>query len=344
MIRLEHLVKHYGPVRAVDDISFIVNQGEILGLLGPNGAGKSTTMKIMTGYLSPTSGEVQVEDLNISDHSRQIRRMIGYLAENNPLYLEMTVHEFLTFIARVREIPESQVNTTLKRVVERTGLKPMVTKPIYALSKGYRQRVGLAQAILHEPRILILDEPTLGLDPNQNLEIRELIREHGRNKTLIVSSHDLQLIEAVCDRIVIINKGKIAADGTPGELTAGYRGVAKLKVEMIAPETAPKRIEALFNGLRVISVDPGPTLTLEIEHPAEADPRAELAKTIHDQGWTLLEITRETFGLPDLFRKLTLENIAPMTAEAADEADSNESSETGDEALHSDETTPGEDR
>jgi ABC-2 type transport system ATP-binding protein len=339
MIRLDHLVKHYGPVKAVDDIGFTVNQGEILGLLGPNGAGKSTTMKMMTGFLSPTSGNVHVGDLNIRDNSRQIRQMLGYLAENNPLYLEMTVHDFLTFVSRVRNIPEKDINANLKRVVERTGLKPMVTKPIFALSKGYRQRVGLAQAILHQPQILILDEPTLGLDPNQNLEIREIIREHGRDRTLIVSSHDLTLIEAVCDRVVIINRGKIVADGTPGDLSAGFSSVSKLRIELVAPASAAQRITELLPDIQVLSASLGTndTRILELEHPTSFDPRRKLTELIHSEGWGLLEITREGFGLPDLFRKLTLGSSVTDIQSGPEVEEPGQAEDTDDPATEGDE-------
>jgi len=224
MIRIENLTKDYDTVRAVDNINFKVQDGEILGFLGPNGAGKTTTLRVMTSYLSPTKGNVYVDGLNIIDDSEEIRKQIGYLAEHNPLYDEMNVCDFLEFIANTRKINKNDIKVRIKEVVELCGLKEVIHRPINEISKGFRQRVGLAQAIIHDPKILILDEPTTGLDPNQIVEIRELIKALGKKKTVIISSHILQEIQATADRTVIINKGQIVADGTIDELMSSFRG------------------------------------------------------------------------------------------------------------------------
>lgn len=216
MIQVNNLIKNYGIIKAVDDISFTVSKGEILGFLGPNGAGKTTTMKILTCYMLPTFGNVNIAGFDISNNSLQIRKKIGYLPETAPLYHDMQVDEFLRFVAEIREIPKPKINKRLNEIVEICGLKNVGVKFIAELSKGYRQRVGLAQALIHNPEILILDEPTSGLDPNQIIEIRNLIKTIGKEKTIILSTHILPEVEATCNRVLIINKGKIIADGTPG--------------------------------------------------------------------------------------------------------------------------------
>ena len=231
MIRVENLVKNYGDVRAVRDISFQVNDGEILGFLGENGAGKSTTLKVMTGYLSATAGDVFVDDMNILDDSLEIRRRVGYLPELNPLYGEMIVYDLLSFIATIRRMEGRAFRQALERVVEQCGLAGVVHRAVQECSKGYKQRIGLATAMLHDPDILILDEPVTGLDPNQIVEIRELIRSLGREKTLIMSSHILQEIEATVDRIIIIHNGEIVADGLREELMSSFRGQTQLTLE-----------------------------------------------------------------------------------------------------------------
>ncbi len=213
-IRIEKLSKHYGEQKAVDEISFEVRKGEIVGFLGPNGAGKSTTMKILTGFLRPTSGSAMVNDLVVDTDSTQIRRLIGYLPEHNPLYLEMYVQEFLAFSGALYGLSGKRLKEKVAEIIEKVGLGPEKHKKIGQLSKGYRQRTGLAQALIHNPDVLILDEPTTGLDPNQLVEIRELIREVGKNKTVILSTHIMQEVEAICDRVIIIHRGKIVADAT----------------------------------------------------------------------------------------------------------------------------------
>lgn len=250
MIEVRNLVKHYGDVKAVDDISFTVKNGEILGFLGPNGAGKTTTLKVITGYLSPTAGNVFVDGMNVLDDSMEIRKMIGYLPEMNPLYHDMQVYDFLEFVARVREIDKNQFRTRLNEVIDLCGLKGVVHKNINELSKGYCQRVGLAQAIIHDPEILILDEPTSGLDPNQIVEIRGLIKNLGKEKTVIISSHILQEMQATADRMIIINKGRIVADGTVEELMSDFKGKTRLTLELKnADEEAVKKLQSLQEGI-----------------------------------------------------------------------------------------------
>ena len=232
MIRVENLVKNYGDVKAVRGIDFEVNDGEILGFLGENGAGKSTTLKIITSFLSPTSGNVYVNDLNIQDHSLEIRKQIGYLPELNPLYMDMRVFDLLEFSARVRNIEGKAFKQSMARVIEQCGLNGVVHKRVSDLSKGYKQRLGIATAIIHDPKILILDEPVTGLDPNQIVEIRELIKSLGQEKMVIISSHILHEIEATVDRIIIIHAGEIVANGTSEELMSGFHGKTQLTLEV----------------------------------------------------------------------------------------------------------------
>ena len=232
MIHIEHLKKYYGNFAAVDDISFDVSRGEILGFLGPNGAGKSTTMKVITGYYPPNEGKVTVDGHDTVEESLITREMIGYLPETNPLYLDLTVYEYLKHIADVRRIPKDKVKERIRAMVEVTGLHDRLSQSISKLSKGYRQRVGLAQAMLHDPKLLILDEPTIGLDPNQIVEIRDLIKRIGQEKTVILSTHILPEVQATCDRVIIINKGKLVADGTPDELQHRFQGKPVIYLEV----------------------------------------------------------------------------------------------------------------
>ncbi len=308
MIRIENLTKHYSSVRAVNNISFQVGEGEILGFLGPNGAGKSTTLKILTCYLSPTEGNIFVDNYNIYEHQTEIRDMIGYLPENNPLYLDMTVYDYLRFIGQLRGLDQTSFNTSLRNVIDKCGLTGVVSKPIYTLSKGYRQRVGLAQAIIHDPKILILDEPTAGLDPNQIVEIRDLIKELGREKTLILSSHILQEVQAVCNRIVIINKGDIVADGTLEELKASLQGKARLNLDIIASDFDSAVMTDNIPGLDIVNITPRENyLSLQIEYSSDQDLREKIYSYIKTRDWIILEMHREYMSLEDLFRTLTIE-------------------------------------
>ncbi|MCK9331218.1 MAG: ATP-binding cassette domain-containing protein [Candidatus Cloacimonetes bacterium] len=306
MIELQNLIKDYGSLRAVDTINFKINEGEILGFLGPNGAGKSTTLKMITCYLTPTDGNIQIDNYNVYEHSKEIRNMIGYLPEHNPLYLEMTVYDYLKFVAEVRQISENDFNKTLRDTIKKCGLTEVISRPIKNLSKGYRQRVGIAQAIIHNPKILILDEPTTGLDPNQIAEIRELIKELGKEKTLIISSHILQEVQAVCDRIVIINNGKIVGQGTTEELKMSNQRIAKLNLELIAPETELYTIKEYLPQIDVKTIKVnGENVKLEINYPQDKDYRKDIFNFIKQKDWTILEMQLHTSTLEDIFRNLT---------------------------------------
>ncbi len=308
MIRVENLVKHYGDVKAVRSINFEVRDGEIIGFLGANGAGKSTTLKIITGYLSPTAGNVFVNDMNIREHSLEIRKQIGYLAELNPLYLDMKVYDLLEFTARIRGIEGKDFRTALKKVIDQCGLSGVLHRTVSECSKGYRQRIGLATAIIHDPQILIMDEPVTGLDPNQIVEIRELIKELGREKLVIISSHILQEIEATVDRIIIIHEGEITADGTSTELMAGFRGQTQLT--LVAKNTSEESLVALKDAAPEINIASNTAsdglATLVIEYDKASDPREAIFKHAVKSKWIVLEMSTYKTQLEDIFRKLTV--------------------------------------
>jgi ABC-2 type transport system ATP-binding protein len=307
MIRLQNLTKDYGLLCAVDHVNFEINEGEILGFLGPNGAGKTTTLRMITCFLPPTSGNIEIENMDIYDKQIEIKKLIGYLPEHNPLYIDMAVYDYLKFIADIREI--SNFKPRMKEVVEQCGLEGVVHKPINTLSKGYKQRVGIAQAILHDPKILILDEPTSGLDPNQIVEIRELIKELGKEKTLIISSHILQEVQAVCSRIIIINEGKIVADGSTEELQSAFQDKTKLILELIAPENEISEISNNIEEISILSISPldETIFNIEIEYDPANDKRAEIFNFIKSKEWTLLEMHRKNISLEAVFRNLTIE-------------------------------------
>ncbi len=307
MISIQSLSKYYGPIKAVDDISFDVKTGEILGFLGPNGAGKTTTLKIITCYMLPTSGNVAVEDFNIYDDSLEIRKKIGYLPENAPLYSDMEVESYLNFIMEIRRIAVTERKEVLEQMVELCGLEEVVRRPIAQLSKGFRQRTGLAQAMLHNPDILILDEPTSGLDPNQIVEIRNLVKRIGEEKTVILSTHTLSEVQATCDRVVIIDKGKIVADSPTEELKEAFSGRELIAVEIKTddPEAGEKlkKVDGV-EGVH-ISKTAESTLAGNIEAKQGYDVREALFQLAVDEGWVMLELHRESDSLEDVFRKLT---------------------------------------
>ncbi|MBD3297855.1 MAG: ATP-binding cassette domain-containing protein [candidate division Zixibacteria bacterium] len=318
MIEVRNLTKHYGPTRALDSVSFTVPTGQILGFLGPNGAGKTTAMKIITGYMPPTEGEVVVDSLDAIEQSLEVRRKIGYLPESTPLYTDMNVIDYLNFVQRLRGIPKSEHTTRNKRMIELCGLGEVVRKDIGELSKGYRQRVGLAQAMVHDPEILILDEPTVGLDPNQIVEIRNLIQTLGREKTLILCTHILPEVEAACRRVLIINRGRIVADGTTSELRAAASGRDRLTVEIKGPEGEVRQALEQVNGAaRVAHADDGdrpPADTSTARFVVESAPGRDLRETIftlvRDRSWILLEMRRDAVRLEDVFRQLTRDTQA----------------------------------
>ena len=309
MIRIENLSKDYGDVKAVQSISFSLNDGEIVGFLGANGAGKSTTLKMITGYLTPTSGNVYVENQNIVDHCIDIQKQIGYLPELNPLYTEMKVHEYLKFHAEIRNIEGSDFNEALKRVVRECGLQGVVHRTVGNCSKGYKQRIGLAAAMIHDPKILILDEPVTGLDPNQIVEIRSLIKKLGKQKLVLMSSHILQEIQATVDRIIIIDQGKIVADGTSEELIADSKGITKLTLEIITgDENDIKNMEATIPSIKVLNIDKQKkSIFINIEYQNTSDPRKDIFAYAIEKEWIITEMSFSKRNLEDLFRNLTLQ-------------------------------------
>lgn len=308
MIRIENLSKNYGDVKAVQSISFSLNDGEIVGFLGANGAGKSTTLKMMTGYLTPTTGNVFVDDQNIIDDCIDIQKQIGYLPELNPLYFEMKVHEYLKFHAEIRGVKDSEFNEALKRVVNECGLQGIVHRTVGNCSKGYKQRIGLAAAMIHDPKILILDEPVTGLDPNQIVEIRSLIKKLGKEKLVLMSSHILQEIQATVDRIIIIDQGKIVADGTSEELISDSKGLTKLKLEIVeGDENDIKNMEATIPSIKVQGINKQKeSIMIQIEYQNASDPRQDLFKYAIEKNWIITEMSIHKRNLEDLFRNLTL--------------------------------------
>jgi ABC-2 type transport system ATP-binding protein len=304
-VRIENLSKSYGSQKAVDSISFDIKSGEIVGFLGPNGAGKTTTMKMLTQYMEPDSGKVWYD--NKSSFDVDIRRNIGYLPEHNPLYEDMPVMDYLAFAASLQGVPDSELSSRVREMVKLCGLDVEKHKKIGELSKGYRQRVGLAQAIIHNPQILILDEPTTGLDPNQIVEIRELIKKLGREKTVILSTHILPEVEATCDRILIINKGKIAADGTVQDLRKQSEGkqLLQVKIDGAAPQLISDRLKGIPSVHQVNIIDPTQG-RFEIQSISSEMPNREIYKTCVEQNWVLLEMIPFETKLEDIFRDLTL--------------------------------------
>jgi len=313
MIHIENLRKLYGTFPAVDGISFDVAQGEILGFLGPNGAGKSTTMKVITGYYPPSEGIVEINGLNVVDHSLETRQLIGYLPESNPLYYELTVYEYLMHVAEMRQIPKNKRDARIKEMAETTGLSERFNQSIGHLSKGYKQRVGLAQAMLHDPKILILDEPTIGLDPNQIVEIRSLIKKIGQEKTVILSTHILPEVQATCDRVVIINNGKLVADGTPDELKAHFQGQPVVYLDVKGEACDDLNNYSSIQGIDSIDQRSSKELdvvSLRFTAVPGSDPREELFKLCVEKGWTLLGLNRQIQSLEDIFQKLTQHDVA----------------------------------
>jgi ABC-2 type transport system ATP-binding protein len=298
---IENLVKSYGKQNAVDNISFAVKTGEIVGFLGPNGAGKSTTMKIATGYLPPTRGLVKVCDYEVSQNSMAVRRNIGYLPEHNPLYLDMYVREYLQFIGQLHQIRGKNLKNRVSELLEICGLSREQSKKIASLSKGYRQRVGLAQALIHNPPVLILDEPTTGLDPNQIVEIRNLIKNIGKEKTVIISTHNMPEVEVVCDRAIIINLGKIVADSPVAELKTltQKENIISVEFEKSINEKILQAIEGV-NSVKKLS-----ETHYQIYSNTEIDVRAKIFKLAGEQNWTLLGLQQQESSLESVFQNLT---------------------------------------
>jgi len=297
---VSHLTKVYGQQKAVNDISFSIEKGEIVGFLGPNGAGKSTTMKIATGYLPPTSGSVHVNDHDVTLQSLHVRKMIGYLPEHNPLYLDMYVHEYLHFIGRIFKITSSTLKVRVPEIISLCGLRLEQNKKIEALSKGFRQRVGLAQALIHNPEVLILDEPTTGLDPNQILEIRKLIKDISQNKTVLFSTHIMQEVQAICDRVIVINRGEIVADDTVNNLLK-QTGNVNVEVEFEG-EVNEDDLRMLPGIERVIQLRKG---CYRLSAKEGFDLRPEVFRFAADKKLSLIGLKQEENTLEEIFRSLT---------------------------------------
>ncbi|NBC03030.1 MAG: ATP-binding cassette domain-containing protein [Bacteroidetes bacterium] len=306
-ITVENLTKMYGSQKAVDDISFQVKTGEILGFLGPNGAGKSTTMKIISCFISPTKGSVQLDGFDIDTHSEEVRRRIGYLPENNPLYTDMSIFDYLHMSAALQNVPEEEIPGRIKQMVDVCGLGPECHKNINELSKGFRQRVGLAQALIHDPDVLILDEPTTGLDPNQIVEIRSLIKEIGKQKTVMLSSHILKEVEATCDRILIISKGKLVADGSTEELKARSSGTNRLLLQ-IEGKDVKEGLLTLDSVTQVTPSDEEGENSLYVDTKSGIDAREDIFRLCIEKDWVLLQLTPMQSSLEDVFRKLTIQS------------------------------------
>jgi len=313
MIEVRDLVKDYDRTRAVDGINFSVPRGQIVGFLGPNGAGKTTTMKIITGYLKPTAGQAIVRDIPVEEDSVKTRSYIGYLPENAPLYEEMMVRDFLEFIADIRDIPKERRSARIRLMTEVCGIGDVLSKDIGELSKGFRQRVGLAHAMIHDPEILILDEPTSGLDPNQIAEIRTLIRELGREKTLIISTHILPEVQATCDRAIIISGGKLVADDSVESLMMGDG--TRVRLSVVSPDGEGVDQQTIVDilspveGVQKVSVlaAEDDLVQLDVLSGTGEDLRRELFKAVADADLALIEMQRHTVSLEETFRQLTTE-------------------------------------
>ena len=312
MLRIENLVKHFDAVKAVDGISFRVTKGEIVGFLGPNGAGKTTTMKIITGYLAPSSGTVHIQDMDISDHPLETKRLIGYVPESFPIYDDMLVYDYLRYTTEIRGIERGRAEERIRAVGELCGLQAVIGRPVGELSKGFRQRVGLAQALIHEPEILILDEPTDGLDPNQKVEIRKLIKEIGKTRTILLSTHNLSEVQLVCDRVMIIHNGKIVADGRPEELQEGGGGnnVLHIAFDKLYSDVADR----LKFVPGVLSVREAPQHehagaqdlpAFRVEYGKDTEIRPHVFNLAKEHGWVVMEMYREQASLEDVFQRLT---------------------------------------
>ena len=318
MIEVQHLTKRYGPFTAVDDISFSVDKGEILGFLGPNGAGKTTTMRVLTGYMPPTEGTAIVAGFNLLDKPIEAKRRTGYLPETPPLYPDMTVREYLDFCARIKGVPRSERKTRVTTSMERTRVADMANRHCAKLSKGYRQRVGLAQALLNNPDVLILDEPTAGLDPKQIIETRQLIKDLRGDHTVVLSTHILPEVSQTCTRVVIINKGKVVAVDTPENLTTRLRGSETMYVQVDAMGAdAGSALASVAGVTRVTLADSRESVVgLEVESEAGRDVRRELAAAVVTRGWGLLELRPMRMSLEDVFLKLTTqESDAPVESD-----------------------------
>lgn len=295
-IEVENVSKVYGDQKALNNISFKINKGEIVGFLGPNGAGKSTMMKILTTYIEPSEGVAKVNDFDVFNDAHEVKKQVGYLPEHNPLYLDMYVKEYLAFSANVHKVSKNRID----EVIELTGLTPESHKKIGQLSKGFRQRVGLANALLHNPDVLILDEPTTGLDPNQLVDIRHLIKNVGQEKTVFLSTHIMQEVEAMCDRVIIINKGSIVADKKLKDLKADQSQIIEVEFDYRVEDVLLNRIK------HVESVKNSHDFAYELTFSTKEDMRSAVFDFAHDNGLKILQLNQKNMNLESLFRELTL--------------------------------------
>jgi len=302
VIRVENLTKYYGKRLAVDNISFNIEKGEIVGFLGPNAAGKTTTMRILTGFLAPSGGDAWVAGYNVLSHSLEARQHIGYFPEAVPLYTDMTVRFYLDFLGRLRGLDKNRLKARIEEVVKRCHLEEYIDVVIGKLSKGFRQRVGVAQAIIHEPEVLILDEPTIGIDPIQVAMTRQLIKELGEDRTVLLSTHILPEVSMTCERVIIINEGKIVAEDRIENLSSSIGGSKSIRMEVVGPsEEIAQRLRQVKGVLQVSYQDSNYT----IECSAGQDPRSKIMEAIVKSGWTLLSMESIEMSLEDIFLKLT---------------------------------------
>ena len=311
MIHVENLTKYYGDLCAVDRINLDVRKGEILGILGPNGAGKTTTLRMLTGFIRPTSGTIRIKDYTIEDHSLEVRRLLGYLPESAPLYHDMLVYDYLSYVADIRGVEKGGKHSRIREMADLCGLGEVMHKPVAELSKGYKQRVGLAHAMIRDPEILVFDEPTSGLDPNQIIEIREIMRNIGKEKTVVLSTHILSEAEATCDRVVIIHQGRIAADGTMESLKQSASGdyAIHLCLRNAAVEAVCKELGAVA-GVQSVDTKEGEGAVVQVKLSCRSsdDLRPGIYERIKQTDWILLELYQERRSLENIFQKLTLES------------------------------------
>ncbi len=316
MIEVQQLTKRYGPTLAVSGISFEVRKGEVLGFLGPNGAGKTTTMRVITGYLPPTSGTVTVSGHDVVEESIEARRHIGYLPETPPVYTDMRVSEYLAFVGRIKGVPRRDLKRRINEVSEKCAITDVQSRQVGKLSKGYRQRVGLAQALIHNPDVLVLDEPTAGLDPKQIIETRDLIRSLAGQHTVVLSTHILPEVSKTCERVVVINAGKVVAVGTPDDLTRRLQGFETVLLTAEGPRDEVKARLERVEGVTMIEerdVADG-RVTYEVHADKENDVRAELARAVVESQWRLIELRSSGLSLEDVFLKLTTRDFSEEPA------------------------------
>jgi ABC-2 type transport system ATP-binding protein len=322
LIEVQDLTKTFGERTAVDHISFAVNKGEILGFLGPNGAGKTTTMRMLTTFMPATSGTARIAGFDVFDNSIEVRRHIGYLPENPPVYPDMTVESYLDFVARIKGVPTEKRAQRVTDALEKTNITDKRDELIKRLSRGYKQRVGLAQALVHDPDVIILDEPTVGLDPKQIIEVRHLIKNLAGNHTIVLSTHILPEVSMTCDRVVIINKGKIAAVDTPQNLTSQLKGGQRIRVEVQASEQPLREVLGQIPGASHVQIETAPLtghVLATIEAAEGKDIRSAIAARIVEKGWPLFELKGVSLSLEDIFLELTTDDAAHAQPSAKSE-------------------------